>query len=102
MGIVATGFGALISGLLISKFKPSARTLTFLHVIGGVFVTFGVFSYAFLGCDEMKISTNNYYGKNSCSRGCHCEVNPVFSPTCGSDQMTYISPCFVCNKKSLF
>lgn len=95
LGIVSSGFGILISGLLISKYKPSARTLTFLHFLGGVIVTFGVFSYAFLGCEETKISVTDFNDVNSCSRGCNCAFNPIFSPVCGSDELTYVSPCYV-------
>lgn len=94
LGIVSSGFGVLVSGLLISKFKPSARTLTFLHFLGGIFVTIGVFSYAFLGCDETKIAVTNF-NEDSCSQGCNCDFNPVFSPVCGSDGLTYVSPCYV-------
>lgn len=43
----------------------------------------------------MKISTSNFNEPDSCSRGCNCDFNPVFSPICGSDSLTYVSPCYV-------
>lgn len=57
-------------------------------------MTIGVFSYAFLGCDETKIAVTNF-NEDSCSQGCKCDFNPVFSPVCGSDGLTYVSPCYV-------
>jgi hypothetical protein len=50
VGLVFSAFGILLSGLIISKYKPRARYLAAWNVIVGVISVLGIISYAFLGC----------------------------------------------------
>jgi hypothetical protein len=50
VGLVFSAFGILISGLIISKYKPRARYLAAWNVIVGIISVLGIISYAFLGC----------------------------------------------------
>lgn len=50
VGLVFSAFGILISGVFISKAKPSARFLAGWNVLVGVISAVGIVSYAFIGC----------------------------------------------------
>jgi hypothetical protein len=50
IGLFFSAFGILLSGLIISKYKPRARYLAAWNVIVGVISVLGITSYAFLGC----------------------------------------------------
>lgn len=52
VGLVFSAIGVLLSGIIISKFKPKARKLAAWNVIVGVISIAGIYSYAFLGCVE--------------------------------------------------
>lgn len=52
VGLVFSAFGILLSGMLISKFKPRARYLAAWNVLIGAISVMGIMSYAFLGCAE--------------------------------------------------
>lgn len=52
-GTVALAFsalGVLISGFVISKFKPSARYMAAWNVLVGLLSVAGCIAYAFIGC----------------------------------------------------
>lgn len=51
-GLTFSAVGVLLSGLIISKFKPRARYLAAWNVVVGVISIAGIVSYAFLGCAE--------------------------------------------------
>ncbi|XP_067634401.1 solute carrier organic anion transporter family member 74D-like [Eurosta solidaginis] len=100
-GTVALAFsalGVLLSGLVISKYKPSARYLAGWNVLVGILTVAGCVAYAFIGCpgNEQSMIVNipdgNSSSMASCNSGCYCDYVP-FSPVCGENQMTYISPC---------
>lgn len=85
--------GVLISGVFISKFKPSARFLAMWHVMCGVVCTAGIITYAFLGCEESEQTLSLKHDLNpSCHADCHCDF-VSYSPVCGEDGFTYISAC---------
>lgn len=50
VGLVFSAFGILISGLVITKYKPRARVLAMTNVVVGAISALGIISYAFLGC----------------------------------------------------
>lgn len=52
VGLVFSAFGILLSGLIISKWKPRARYLAGWNVIVGAVSVMGIISYAYLGCAE--------------------------------------------------
>lgn len=49
-GLVFSAIGILVSGLVITRCKPSARSLAIWNVFVGVMGIFGIISYIFLGC----------------------------------------------------
>lgn len=51
-GLVFSAIGILLSGLIISKYKPRARYLAAWNVIVGAISVLGIVSYAYLGCAE--------------------------------------------------
>lgn len=51
-GLVFSAIGVLLSGIIISKFRPKARHLAAWNVIVAAISVLGIFSYAFLGCTE--------------------------------------------------
>lgn len=51
-GLVCSAIGILLSGLVISKYKPRARYLAGWNVIVGAISVAGIISYAYLGCAE--------------------------------------------------
>lgn len=51
-GLVFSAIGILMSGMVISKYKPRARYLAGWNVIVGAISVLGIVSYAYLGCVE--------------------------------------------------
>lgn len=95
--IVFSTLGLLISGVVISKFRPSARTLALWNIIVSVITLTGMLSYIFLGCKANDQSTiidqpmiNNTM--TSCMSDCNCEY-VKYNPICGVNGKTYVSPC---------
>jgi hypothetical protein len=63
-GTVALGFsamGVLLSGLVISKYKPTARYMAAWNVFVGACSVLGMIVYSFLGCtaNEQSVVVNN-------------------------------------------
>ena len=52
VGLIFSAIGILLSGLIISKFKPKARYLAAWNVLIGAVSVIGIISYAFLGCED--------------------------------------------------
>lgn len=97
MALAFSAIGILISGVVISKFKPRARYLAAWNVLVGVVSVAGMISYVFLGCDAndhslvMNIPVPGDT-TTTCNSNCHCDY-VKYSPICGEDGKTYISPC---------
>lgn len=95
-GIVAAALGVLLSGAVISKYKPRTRYMAAWNVIVGVISALGFIVYLFIGCpaNETAIAMNiQHMNSNStCNLGCHCDY-VSYNPVCGEDLETYISPC---------
>lgn len=95
--ITITGMvlGFLISGFVISTYKPRPRILFFWNVIVGVVLMMGQCSYMFLHCDsENPLIVNGSLDTNTmCNSKCGCNDVP-YSPVCHIPSgKTYFSPC---------
>lgn len=51
VGLVFSAIGVLASGVVISRYKPSARMLAAWNVVVGAISVVGMLSYMYLGCD---------------------------------------------------
>ncbi|XP_049306701.1 solute carrier organic anion transporter family member 4A1 [Bactrocera dorsalis] len=106
-GTVALAFsaaGILLSGFVISHYKPRARYMAAWNVIVGFLTVAGILAYAFIGCpgNEQSVIVNIHdsalNSTPTCNSVCHCDY-VRYSPVCGENNMTYISPCHAGCKK---
>ncbi|XP_061513237.1 solute carrier organic anion transporter family member 74D [Anopheles gambiae] len=91
-GMVA---GFLISGIIISKKKPSPKKLLFWNVIVGAGYMVGQISYLFLTCPDgtMPLVQGRLNLTTDCNSHCHCDGIP-YSPVCQEDTgITFFSAC---------
>ena len=98
IGTVSKALGLLVSGFLISKFKPSARFLTGYNVLLGFLFFIFLIIFSFLGCP-----TSRVYGSmddegainitSPCNFECGCPTARL-QPICSKDGVTnFYSPC---------
>lgn len=90
--ILGMSAGLLISGYVITNYKPPPRYLFFWNVCIGLMSVCSSISYTQLGCDN-----NNSLLVNgsllACNSNCDCK-GVTYSPVCDLDtQTTYFSPC---------
>jgi hypothetical protein len=52
VGLVFSAFGILISGFVITRFKPGARSLAFWNVFVSLVAVAATIIYPFLGCTD--------------------------------------------------
>ncbi|KAM8711496.1 hypothetical protein ACLKA7_000613 [Drosophila subpalustris] len=101
-GPVALGFsavGVLLSGYVLSKYKPKARSIAAWNIIVDFLTVAGILCYAFIGC-EASDQLGSMVTTSECSSACHCEF-VHYSPICGPNNVTYISACHAgCTGKS--
>lgn len=95
LSILGLVIGFLSSGYIISKYKPSLRTLFLWNVLVGICFIMGQTSYLFLTCENgnQLTTTGKLNLTNSCNFKCACDAVP-YSPVC--DELTgttYFSPC---------
>uniref|UniRef100_A0A182SSX6 Kazal-like domain-containing protein n=1 Tax=Anopheles maculatus TaxID=74869 RepID=A0A182SSX6_9DIPT len=91
-GMVA---GFLISGIIISKKKPSPKKLLFWNVIVGAGYMAGQISYLFLTCPDgtMPLVKGRLNLTTECNSHCHCDGIP-YSPICQEETgITFFSAC---------
>uniref|UniRef100_A0A2M3YXJ7 Solute carrier organic anion transporter family member n=2 Tax=Anopheles braziliensis TaxID=58242 RepID=A0A2M3YXJ7_9DIPT len=91
-GMVA---GFLISGIVISKKKPSPRKLLFWNVIVGFGYMAGQCSYLFLTCPDgtMPLVQGRLNLTTECNSHCHCDGIP-YTPVCQEETgITFFSAC---------
>ncbi|KRT79827.1 membrane transporter [Oryctes borbonicus] len=97
-GLIFSAIGVLLSGLIVSKIKPRARTLAAWNVIVGAISIFGIISYAYLGCLDNSqytsvINNEHYKQVPHCHRKCSCDY-VKYNPVCSEDRVTtFISAC---------
>ncbi|KAJ8669939.1 hypothetical protein QAD02_001198 [Eretmocerus hayati] len=90
--------GFLVSGLVISRLKPSPRPLLFWNVIIGLCYFSGQLSFTFFGCDTGAIQGIDYSAMKvnlitPCNSVCNCG-DVKYSPVCHEPtKTTYFSAC---------
>ena len=97
VGLVFSAFGILLSGLIISKYKPRARYLAAWNVMVGAISVMGMISYAFLGCsaNDNQIAVQPDGALKTllpCNEQCHCDY-VTYNPVCSEHGQTFISAC---------
>lgn len=97
VGLVFSAFGILLSGLIISKYKPKARYLAAWNVMVGAISVVGMISYAFLGCsaNDNQITVQPDGALKTllpCNEQCHCDY-VTYNPVCSEHGKTFISAC---------
>lgn len=95
LSIIGLVIGFLSSGYVISKYKPTLRTLFLWNIFVGIFCIMSETSYLFFSCENGNLLTET--GKlnltNSCNMKCSCDAVP-YSPVCHElTGVTYFSPC---------
>ncbi|KAJ9574436.1 hypothetical protein L9F63_025920, partial [Diploptera punctata] len=96
--ILSSVAGFLISGYLISKYKPrTSYVLGWNVIVGCVYITAEII-FIFLGCKHHDLqgvhsSTGQLQLINECNSGCHCD-NLKYMPVCSKTTgITYYSAC---------
>ncbi|KAJ8878589.1 hypothetical protein PR048_019170 [Dryococelus australis] len=98
VGLVFSALGILMSGIVITKFRPKARSLAIWNITVVFISTFGIASYAFIGC-----TNNDTYGlvdnhgllqlNLTCNANCTCD-HVRYNPVCSQyGDRSFISPC---------
>uniref|UniRef100_A0A8D8WWD8 Solute carrier organic anion transporter family member n=1 Tax=Cacopsylla melanoneura TaxID=428564 RepID=A0A8D8WWD8_9HEMI len=102
VGLSCSALGVLVSGAIISKFKPSPRILSAWNVIVEMIDALGHFAFTFMGCPDL-----NFHGQprtdnsglmwdtvTSCNVGCNCSSFIEYSPVCSvNGNTTFFSSC---------
>lgn len=95
---VVIGLVVIISGLIIAKAKPKARTLAIYSIVITIVTGIILISLAFVDCAKKPIVGVNNNGmfalSRHCNYDCQCSRDANFRPVCDSSGMkTFYSPC---------
>ncbi|KAG5676086.1 hypothetical protein PVAND_005940 [Polypedilum vanderplanki] len=95
--LVGMVLGFLISGIVITKKKPSPSKLLMWNVIVGCMYMAGEVIYLFLTCPDGQIPMDIVNGRlnlsSTCNTGCHC-AGISYTPVCLEETGdTFFSPC---------
>ncbi|XP_023179421.2 solute carrier organic anion transporter family member 74D-like [Drosophila hydei] len=94
-GTIALAFsaaGVLLSGYVVSKYKPSARAMAAWNGIVDFMTVAGILCYVVIGCKGSDQLSSMTSVSGSCGVSCHCEY-VHYAPICSPDNLTYISAC---------
>lgn len=90
--IIGMAIGLLLSGYVITKYKPPPKYLFFWNVMLGLISMCAALSYTQLGCERSSSLLINGT-VISCNSNCACD-GVSYSPVCDrSTNTTYFSPC---------
>lgn len=98
ISLVGMVLGFLLSGLIISKFKPGPRPLLAWNVFVGICFVAGQVSFMFFGCTDagirgVDLETMQMNLTADCNVDCNC-VNVKYSPVCHEpSKTTFFSAC---------
>lgn len=98
VSLIGMILGFLLSGLVISKFKPGPRPLLGWNVIVGVLFIMGQVVFIFLGCKDpgirgVDLVTMQMNLSESCNANCNC-AGVKYSPVCHEPtKTTFFSAC---------
>ncbi|KAF4523686.1 hypothetical protein B566_EDAN006057 [Ephemera danica] len=95
-GLMAMVAGFLVSGFVISKFRPRPRILLFWNVIAGAWSIATEIIFIFVGCDNQIVHGATPGGglqlNAECNIECNCPANLRYSPVCIGNT-TFFSAC---------
>ncbi|XP_039249918.2 solute carrier organic anion transporter family member 2A1-like [Styela clava] len=106
IAIPCLAVGTMLGGFIMKRRNPSRLGMIKIVTIARIAATLCVLPIAFLGCSSIDIAgitvpypESNYGDKqfavnsySQCNSDCYC-TNGTFSPICGSDGITYLTPC---------
>ena len=98
VSLIGMVLGFLLSGMIISKFKPGPRPLLAWNVFVGVCFVAGQIVFIFLGCADngikgLDLDTMQMTLTSSCNEACNCE-GVKYSPVCHvPSKTTFFSAC---------
>ncbi|XP_078038590.1 solute carrier organic anion transporter family member 74D isoform X2 [Augochlora pura] len=95
---ILIGLIVMVSGLIMSKVKPSARGVLLYGIIVTILSTVIISVLTLTSCEKKPIVGSNAKGEiillQYCNRNCGCSKDAEFHPICDSRKMvTYYSPC---------
>ncbi|XP_054166759.1 solute carrier organic anion transporter family member 74D-like [Oppia nitens] len=91
--------GMISSGIIISRFRPRARTIALYLFIAQAVIAISVLYCRTLQCPPLifpqtQLIDDNYHMTSTCNTNCHCTTKS-FQPVCSSNgKYNYFSPCF--------
>uniref|UniRef100_A0A1B6M0J5 Solute carrier organic anion transporter family member n=2 Tax=Graphocephala atropunctata TaxID=36148 RepID=A0A1B6M0J5_9HEMI len=99
VGLISSAIGVIISGYVVSSYKPTARMITGCNFCVEAFGVLCMLVYAHLGCPG-----NNLHGQwavdgswdlnQACNSGCNCGTSVPYEPVCDlTNSVTFFSPC---------
>ncbi|XP_022240822.1 solute carrier organic anion transporter family member 3A1-like isoform X2 [Limulus polyphemus] len=94
-GILVMGVGIFFSGTLMRRLKPSARIVAAWIALAAFAYCLGMVVLMLVGCPvNIKVSHSDELPSidGLCNETCSCRPG-VYSPVCGGDGITYLSPC---------